>query len=511
MSNSVISWPFFPAIVGELRLAELVDHSRAEVSRLKSIVLAPIAVIMTVASAAAFTADELFLPFDAGYLSRAEVRYLQTGLALLGHYRGMIDGDWGSGSQRALERAADRAEADSASNMVAVVVAEVARAAMEAEGWEVQYFNDLDISYLVPSDALRRGSPSEFFSNWNHTGSSLGYSLARGDGQRTLRIHEYAERQALGEIYRVRRDSTWITSSRLASGVTLYVRSDWRRGAWSTIMLSAQDDDSGVLGAVSSSIQPGRGTQISLPDGRLRRGWVELQHLLNAKEKREVTPPSPPKSSTTGIVAAPPKQNSGGSGTGFVVSDAGHVLTNAHVVAGCSRVLIDAVPMTVIAQDSDLDLALLRSQSLAGLPFARFAANPAMLNADVTVVGYPLADILGGLNVTRGSLTSLKGVRGDMNRMQISAPVQPGNSGGPVLNSAGEVVGVVVSRLKDQRQADGTSMIPQNINFAVRGEIAKLFLAQNGVSPISGSGQTASTPEALATVAAGFTKFIECQ
>lgn len=99
---------------------------------------------------------------------------------------------------------------------------------------------------------------------------------------------------------------------------------------------------------------------------------------------------------------------------------------------------------------------------------------------------------------------------GDAISMQISAPVQPGNSGGPVLNSRGAVVGVVVSKLDAVRVAEVIGDIPQNVNFAIRGEIAKLFLFQNGVEPVIESRVDALSPVGLAEKASGFTVFVGC-
>lgn len=113
-------------------------------------------------------------------------------------------------------------------------------------------------------------------------------------------------------------------------------------------------------------------------------------------------------------------------------------------------------------------------------------------------------------NVTRGAVTSLKGLGGDGVRMQISAPVQPGNSGGPVVNAAGQIVGVVVSKLDAQLVQDVLGDIPQNINFAIRAEIAKLFLYQNGVEPVEAVDAPALAPEDLAERAEGFTVLISC-
>jgi S1-C subfamily serine protease len=112
--------------------------------------------------------------------------------------------------------------------------------------------------------------------------------------------------------------------------------------------------------------------------------------------------------------------------------------------------------------------------------------------------------------VTRGSVSSLKGIGGDGINMQITAPVQPGNSGGPVVNAAGQVVGVVVAKLDAAAVAEVYDDIPQNVNFAIRGEIAKLFLSQNGVDPVIAGAAPAVTPEDLAEIAQGFTRLITC-
>jgi S1-C subfamily serine protease len=126
----------------------------------------------------------------------------------------------------------------------------------------------------------------------------------------------------------------------------------------------------------------------------------------------------------------------------------------------------------------------------------------------LTVAGFPLPDLLGGLNITRGAVASLKGIGGDGISMQISAPVQPGNSGGPVLNAAGQVVGVVVAKLDAARVAELHDDVPQNVNFAIRGEIARLFLSQNGVEPAISPPGGALPPEELGVLAQGYTRLV---
>lgn len=463
--------------------------------------------LLTPLCAVAFTADQLTQEFDARRLTDQEKRLLQTGLAFAGAYNGLIDGAWGAGSQRALERFTE-AEGGNAfvTNADAVLAALEAYSALDAEGWERQYNSVLDMSFLVPTEALVEGGRSDVFYNLNVRGRSIGYSLTVQDAGGTVRLHQFTEASSVVDVYTVRRSEIWITSGRGADGVSLYTRSDFRRGQWSTIMLSASDRDAGAFAAITGSIAPGYAPAIGISPGVLSEGIETLAGLM-----QDPAPPVPHKAGPAAkdnraSVVSPAV----GYGTGFLVTTAGDVLTNRHVIANCTSLSIDGQPAVVIAQDQTFDLALLRAEALEGTAPATFAQDPARLNSDVTVAGYPLPDLLGGLNVTRGAVTSLKGIGGDGINMQISAPVQPGNSGGPVINAAGQVVGVVVAKLDAAKVADLYDDIPQNVNFAIRGEIAKLFLAQNGVEPTIQAEGPGLAPEDLAELAQGFTRLIIC-
>lgn len=456
-------------------------------------------------SALAYTADQLTQEFDARLLTDQEKRLLQTGLAFAGAYNGMIDGAWGSGSQRALERFT-AAEGGGAvvTNADAVFAALEAYSAVDAEGWERQYNSVLDMSFLVPTKALVEGGGSDVFFNMEVRGRSIGYSLTVQDAGGTARLHAFTEESSVVEVYTVRRPEVWITSGRSADGVSLYTRSDYRRGGWSTIMLSGSDRDAGAFAAITGSIAPGYAPAIGISPGLLSDGVTTLTALL--KDPEPTAPQEPAEDATPAASASP----AAGYGTGFLVSAGGHVLTNRHVVADCRGITVDGKTAILLAEDQTFDLALLQVAGLEGSTPASFAQDPARLNSDVTVAGYPLPDLLGGLNITRGAVTSLKGIGGDGINMQISAPVQPGNSGGPVINAFGQVVGVVVAKLDAAFALKEYADIPQNVNFAIRGEIAKLFLAQNGVDPVIAAPGAAVAPEDLAELAQGFTRLITC-
>ena len=197
-------------------------------------------------------------------------------------------------------------------------------------------------------------------------------------------------------------------------------------------------------------------------------------------------------------------------GSGFRVSADGRILTNAHVVRGCAEVRVPpAGPATVAARDEAADLALINGPPGAAAAFRQ--GRGVRPGAPVVVVGYPLRGVLAaGPNVSTGSVAALAGIRGDRREIQVTAPVQPGNSGGPVLDAAGNAVGVVVSRLDALRIARATGRVPQNVNFAVSAAAARAFLDSESVPYETASSNRARAPEDVAAAAKTFTVLIEC-
>jgi S1-C subfamily serine protease len=182
-------------------------------------------------------------------------------------------------------------------------------------------------------------------------------------------------------------------------------------------------------------------------------------------------------------------RGSSSSGSGFVVSrERGFVLTNKHVVRGCGAVKVrvaggESRPAIVHALDRDDDLALLETRLPAG-PVVTFRDDPAVRPGDdVVAVGYPLNGLLADqVNVSTGTVNALAGLYNDLHVLQMSAPVQPGSSGGALFDVAGNVVGVVVTKLNAKLVADETGDIPQNVNFAVKAFVARDFLKSQGVA-----------------------------
>lgn len=178
-------------------------------------------------------------------------------------------------------------------------------------------------------------------------------------------------------------------------------------------------------------------------------------------------------------------------GTAFYVSKSGHVLTNHHVIEGCSEIRAPGLdkPLEVVSRDKSNDIALLKSNS-AIKKFASISSSSTKLRQgdEIAVFGFPLNAILSsGGNLTPGVVSATTGFRNNTNQIQITAPIQPGSSGSAVLNLKGEVIGVVAMKLSDAKMSKATGSIGQNVNFAISAQTIRDFLDSNKVPYSSGT------------------------
>lgn len=160
------------------------------------------------------------------------------------------------------------------------------------------------------------------------------------------------------------------------------------------------------------------------------------------------------------------------SGTGFFITTDGYIITASHVVHDVARVEIKTkagkVKAKIIRTDPANDIAILKAEG-------RFVAIPlensktVKLGDVVTTIGFPNPELQGfSPKLTRGEIGSLFGLQDDPRHFQISAPIQPGNSGGPLLNASGNAIGTLVARLSDKVTYKVTGMLPQNVNYALK-------------------------------------------
>ena len=242
--------------------------------------------------------------------------------------------------------------------------------------------------------------------------------------------------------------------------------------------------------------------------------WLNLaaaQEAINAKQNRDsvarkMTPEQIAVAQRLSVAFVPRKETPGSNsdnsaspanpsftGTGFFITDDGYLISNYHVVKGAAKVrlltglrraevatatqagagLIDA---TVVKVDAANDLALLKAVGrFAPLPIA--ASRTVKLGGTVATVGFPDIGLQGfAPKLAKGEIASLAGAADDPRYFQISLPVQPGNSGGALVDARGNVVGIVAAKLDASAALAATGSLPENVNYAVKSSLLLSFL-----------------------------------
>jgi S1-C subfamily serine protease len=253
---------------------------------------------------------------------------------------------------------------------------------------------------------------------------------------------------------------------------------------------------------------------------RLKKENARLRKEKQSRPKQVVKRP-PPKSRT--------------SGSGFFISKKGHVITNEHVVSDCRKVTIGdnskkQVAANVLETDKRNDLALLKISSLKmasvetkslirklGISVVPLASDGLMrsddveLGEDVLVAGYPYGEVFSNsIKVTKGIVSANRGLGDDVEQFQIDAAVQPGNSGGPIYDENGNIVGVVVSQLNKMKFAKATGSMPENVNFGIKASTVRQFLNASGLPTKWSKRSKRMNTRELAKIAKNQTVMVMC-
>ncbi len=185
------------------------------------------------------------------------------------------------------------------------------------------------------------------------------------------------------------------------------------------------------------------------------------------------------------------------SGTGFFVSEKGHIVTNAHVLNGCEKVKAfnkgSSGSVKILNVDAVNDLALLRSSIVPEYIFPVSKENPPNLQ-QVIVAGFPFGtEISSSIKFTQGIVSSQSGIGNDSSKMQIDAAMQPGNSGGPITDKFGNVIGVAVAKLDFKKVIKAFDDIPENTNFGIKASTLLTFLEGNDITALRPNRKTMDT------------------
>jgi len=228
----------------------------------------------------------------------------------------------------------------------------------------------------------------------------------------------------------------------------------------------------------------------------LKCGVDETPKVTNQKPKKKSPDTSPPKVVQKPKSQAPPTLNEGSSvsqeikrassGSGFAVSSDGFIMTNNHVINGCKKVFIHSngkqIPAAIVTYDQQNDLALLKADFKPDSVFPLSVDRPEILQ-DIYVAGYPFGmNVSTSVKVTKGIISSLTGIGNNFSEIQIDAALQSGNSGGPILDEKGNVVGVAVSKLDVKYALKNFGAIPENTNFGIKSSVVGSILDSNGVN-----------------------------
>ena len=173
------------------------------------------------------------------------------------------------------------------------------------------------------------------------------------------------------------------------------------------------------------------------------------------------------------------------SGTGFFVSNKGHIITNNHVIEACHMVKVNyqgnIKSGKVLATDRTSDLSLLQTD-IEPKDIFNISNEDAKLLEEVYVAGYPFGKSLSSsIKVTKGVVSALSGLDDNFSKLQIDAALQPGNSGGPIIDNKGNVVGVAVAKLDYEKVIEAFGTIPENINFGIKSSVIKTFIQSNNL------------------------------
>jgi len=253
----------------------------------------------------------------------------------------------------------------------------------------------------------------------------------------------------------------------------------WKRDAnlayayqWASLLVAKQEPNANIFQRESrmteAAIKKARKLAYSLAD-------IEAPESTNSTTSTPIPTPQKPKAASDTVIST---------GTAFFIGGR-FMITNEHVVDSGNTIDVkyrgETIEANIVASDRGDDVAVLELVSdFTKLPKCFSLTNPGQVEPGKTIyaAGFPLAQLLSSEGkITDGIINSQNGMLGNPKEFQISSPLQPGNSGGPVFFSDGRLVGIAVSKLRDG----------ENVNFAIKTAVAKIFTELSGVSAICAS------------------------
>jgi peptidoglycan hydrolase-like protein with peptidoglycan-binding domain len=430
-------------------------------------------------------AAERFLTPD----DRAEV---QEALQWEGFYRAAIDAAFGPGTRRAI------GDWQLARGYEPTGVLSTAQRRELIEGWR-EVLASLGMRRVFDAEAgIEMDLPMGLVDFARHEAPFAHYEPKDGSGVRVLLISQSGDERTLAGLYEIMQTletvpldgprergprSFTITGANAEIVSTTYA--ELANGAVKgfTLVWPAGDDKrrQRALDAMRASFTP---TAAVLPD----------RPVSDAMQGRELL---------SGLRIRQPDRIR----SGFYVSADGQAVTSAEAVASCDRVTLDdRIEAQVTATDPALGVALLApAEALAPIRVARLQSGLPRLQSEIAVAGFPYGDALTQPTVTFGRLADLRGLQGEDTLKRLALDAVEGDTGGPVFDATGAVLGVLLPR-----DGNASQQLPAEVSFATDAGALATFLSQNGVNPAASDAVEPIAPEDLAGIAADMTVRVTC-
>ena len=460
--------------------------------------------------------------------------HLQRMLIWTGDYEGVVDGAIGAASLRAIQSFRARHPAVASEGTITerelTVLGEEADAAYEAADFTLGTDTDAGVTFGMPYGEVKWREKTESGNLYADEDSRFRVTSFRIEGVDATNVDGFAS-SVFEDV------PGYATTSRKVRDGWIEVRGEDR---YENLVLRAVRRDSEIRGFFiwsDKALVPSHNRYVAAmiaslewDDGEEAEGPAVASLPSGRPDPRKpnegVAPPNPEfaglqapdgPASRAGIDLTPDHdelENEPESfGSAFAVREDGHLVTNAHVVRECGRVVVRGFGKAVVRSKNDeLDLAVLSIPGVKGLRPAPIADDDAVLAEDVFAFGFPLPNTLGEeLGFSRGSVSAEVGLRAERRQFRMTAAVQPGNSGGPLLDNEGRVIGIVTSKLNAMRIAQETGDIPQGMNFAVKASTLRDYLRDSSLTvPVVARKQRPLQTPLIARDARHFTYQVLC-
>ena len=201
------------------------------------------------------------------------------------------------------------------------------------------------------------------------------------------------------------------------------------------------------------------------------------------------------------------------SGTGFLVSNKGHIITNNHVTNYCTVITShyqgEVYESITLASDRLNDLTLLKTNIKSDKLFSVSSQDVSLLD-DIYIAGFGFGkNLSSSVKVTRGVVSALTGLKDNYSRFQVDAALQPGNSGGPIVDMKGNVVGIAVEKANFVYTLENFQSLPENMNFGIKSSVLNSFVRANGIN-ISNQTNVEMSKKDLGNLITDATIYIDC-